>query len=145
MTTNENNDLLDTNVSDIDTSFPRIVAATYDLRVKELELKPNNAQTGNNIAVVLETTSNTTDTEGKPVASGFTIRHNISLVKTEKYDPNKAVATFMKCFKLTGSPKAFADNPNMALGAVGACKVKIQKATDQFGERNAIAQFEQKS
>jgi hypothetical protein len=138
-------DLLDTDVSNIDTSYPRLNPSTYDLMVDSIERVENNAHTGHNLKVALKTTSDAISTTGDPIPAGYVLNHNISLVKTPKYDPNKSLATFMKAAKLTGSPKAFAENPVIASGKTITARVGIQKATEQYNESNKINSFEVKA
>lgn len=139
------NDLSDMDVSQIDTSYPRIKPSTYELAIKSIELVENSAKTGDNIKTELATTSDSTSTAGEPVPAGFIIIHNISLVKTPKYDPNRSVAAFMKSAKITGSARSFVDNLGQALGKIVTAKVGIQKETQEYSERNTIKSFEVKA
>ena len=138
----QTSDLSDADCSTIDTSYPKIVAQTYLLRVKDVEIKENNAQTGKNMSVDFETITDALSTTGEPVPPGFVLYRNISLVKTAKYDPNKAVASFMKCFSIPGSPRSLVDGlGRSAIGQPGYCNVVVKKGTPEFPEKNDIRDF----
>lgn len=138
-------DIFDTDVSNIDTSYPRIVASTYDLQIAGIEKAENNAKTGDNLKVELKTTSDATSTSGEPVPAGFVIHHNISLVQTPKYDPRKPLAQFMKAAGVSGKQSDFLVSPQGIVGKTITAKVGIQKETSEYPERNTIKSFEVKA
>jgi hypothetical protein len=139
-------DLLDTDVSNIDTSYPRVVPKLYDLEIASAKRAPNNAGTSDNINLELKTTSDSTSTTGEPVPAGFVIHHTLSLGKTPKYDPNKPLARLAQSAKLTGiSPKALAADVSVLVGKIVPANVGIQKATAEYNERNTIRSFEVKA
>lgn len=136
--------MLDTDVSSIDTSFPRITAGLYEMSVDKAESVPNKAQTGNNIRLTLKTVSPASDTNGNPVPAGFTLTNYIACTPTEKYTSAmiaKSVATFMKAAGLSGSPRSFIDNPIVAEGKILTVKVGIRKETPEFPESNEVKGF----
>lgn len=137
-------DLLDTDVSGIDTSFPRIVAGLYELSIATAEKVANKAGTGENLKLTLKTTQPATDTSGSPVPAGFTITTYIALTETGKYTQQmiaKALASLMKSAGMSGSPRTIIDNPALLVGKVVTAKVSINKETDEFAESNGIKGF----
>jgi hypothetical protein len=144
MTENENTtptaiQLSDEDCSNIDTSFPLLAASTYELKIIEKTVKPSERQPEKtNLSLKLETTETGLSTEGEKVAPGMVIFHTISLNQTDKYNPTKAVALFMKTFGIPGSPNSFINNPTLGIGAKAKVPVKLQKATDQFKAANRI-------
>lgn len=136
--------LLDTDVSSIDTSYPRIVAGLYELSISAAEKIRNKAETGDNLKVEFKTTQPATSTTGEPVPPGFTMSRYIGLTVTEKYSEDmigKTIASLMKCFGVTGSPRTIIDTPAVLIGKIGPCKVSIKKETTEFPEGNEVKSF----
>lgn len=137
-------DPMDIDVSDVDTSFPRLAANVYELEISKAEVVDNKAGTGKNLKVQLKTTAPATSTEGEPMVAGTFITTNISLTPTEKYSQdsiNKAVTLLMKSAGLTGKISAVRDNPSSLEGKRVTAKVGINKATDEYPESNKIVAF----
>lgn len=131
--------LSDEDCSNIDTSFPLLAASTYELKIIEKTIKPSERQPGKmNLSLKLETTETGLSTEGEKVAPGFPLFHTISLDKTDRYDPNKALALFVKTFGIVGSPRTFVTDSTIGIGAKAKIPVKVQKATDQFKASNRV-------
>lgn len=137
-------DPMDVNVSDIDTSFPRLAANVYTLKVTSAELVDNKAGTGKNLKVQLETTENATSMQGETLSPGVKLTNNLSITPTEKYSQNsiaKAVASLMQSAGLEGTPKTLINDPSQLVGKLVTAKVGIQKETDEYLESNTIKAF----
>lgn len=150
MTTNEGSvsaapvDPMDIDVSDVDTSFPRLAANVYTLEVSKSEVVDNKAGTGKNLKVQLKTVEPSISTEGEPLPAGTFITTNISLTPTERYSQasvNKAVTLLMQSAGLTGKISIVRDNPAILEGKQVTAKVGIQKETDEYPESNKIIAF----
>lgn len=139
-------DPLDTNVSDIDTSFPKIPANLYDLKIEKAEKVPNSKGTGDNLKIALKTTTNIEAVTGEQLAAGsVTLFNNISLAETPKYTVEsikKNVAALAKAAGLGSmTVRQILDDPQILVGKVVRAKVGIQKETDEYPESNNIKQF----
>lgn len=137
-------DLMDVNVSDIDTSFPRLAANVYTLKIDTAEIVDNKAGTGKNLKVSLSTTESATSTQGETLSPGVKLINNLSLTSTEKYSPTsiaKAVASLMQSAGLNGTPKSLIADPSKLVGLLVTAKVGIQKETDEYSESNTIKAF----
>ena len=131
------------NLNDIDTSFP-IFAKQVLFAQLEACLKPNKKGTGNNLeikahildqTIALKDGGTSSNEQGK-----VTLIRNMSLVRTENYDPDKTLAFLAKAI--------FGDEPvpeefgvEHIHGAYCKIKVGITPATAQYGEKNEIASF----
>lgn len=142
MTTNV--DPMDMNVSDIDTSFPRLAANVYELEITSADKVDNKAGTGQNLKVSMKTTSEGISTQGEKLPAGVLLTSNISMTPTEKYSQQsiaKALASLMKSAGLTGSPRSLIDDPGQLIGKVVTAKVGVQKETDEYPESNSVKSF----
>lgn len=90
-TSNVPPELLDLDLSSIDTSFTVIKAGFYDLVVKESDVAENKDKTGNLWTLKLATTRATTDIKGNEVKEGHVLYHRVSLAPTDNYN-HEAVA-----------------------------------------------------
>jgi hypothetical protein len=85
-------ELLDLDLTSVDTSFPVIRSGLYELIVKDSDVVRNNADNGDLWVLKLSPTTDCQDTKGAPMkAAGVTIFHRVGLSTTEKYPP-EAVA-----------------------------------------------------
>jgi hypothetical protein len=137
-------DPMDLNVSDIDTSFPRIIANVYELEIETAECVDNKAGTGQNLKVGMKTTAPATSTTGETLPAGVKLTSNISLTPTEKYSKQsiaKAVASLAQSASMTGTPREILSNPMNLVGKLVTAKVGIQKETDEYPESNTVKAF----
>lgn len=127
-------------LKDVETSQPVIEDGIYHARLSCV-LKENNAKTGNNLVLTHEIIdpANRKDT-GEPVGRSIKITQYISLVPTEKYDPDE---------NLRRIAEAVGHNLNEPLelehieGMV--CRVVIGSESDEkYGEQNRIKKWEEK-
>lgn len=152
-------DPLDTNVNEIDTSWPRLPAANYDLKISKAVKEQTKAQDGDRLTIVFETTTPQKSTNGETIApGGIKVSHYIGVTerpaRTETRDGKevhieaytgekigKAVAAVGKAARLNVTPRELINNPAQLEGKTLRCKVKNNKETDQFPESNKIAEF----
>lgn len=96
-------ELLDLDLSGIDTSFPVVKAGLYELIVKESDVVRNNADNGDLWVLKLSPVNDVQDVKGQPLkASSVTIFHRVGLTTTEKYTPEgvaKNVARVIQAVK----------------------------------------------
>src|ERR1044072_25501 len=108
-------DPLDTNVEDVDVSYPIIPAGLYDLRIDKVSVEENRDKTGKNFVIVLKTQQAITDIKGNPVPAGFQLSNIISLTESEKYtavDIGKRLAPVAQAAQLRGvTPRELINNP----------------------------------
>lgn len=153
---NENIDPLDTNVNEIDTSFPRLPAQLYDLKITSAKKEPTKANDGDRLTLVLENTEPAKSTTGQEIKPGEAkIYHYIGVTeKPARQDDKgktieaytnakiaKAIAAVAKAARLNTTPGSVIQNPSQLEGAVVRCKVKVQSETAEFGESNKIGEF----
>lgn len=148
-------DPLSTNVQDIDTSRPRLVAGLYDLKIKEAKKEPTKDGSGERITFVLETTAPAKSTDGEDLPVGQLLWHYIGITEkpagtskagkpTDAYtlaDVAKNIAKIAKGARYNGSAKSIIDNPAVLKGETVRTKVGIQKETDEWPESNNIKEF----
>lgn len=95
-------ELLDTDLGKLDTSFTVIQGGIFDLVIKENTVAPNSANDGDLWTVQLSTTTPTISIKGEQVAPGHTLFHRISLKVTEKRTKEmigKSAARFLQAVK----------------------------------------------
>ncbi len=134
MNENQNVDPLDTNVDDIDLSYPIIPAGIHEFKITKAEKKQNGAKTGDNLVITLVATGPKQDTKGATIQN-FTLTNNISLVETEKYfrvDIGKKIAQVAQAAEVRGvKASEIIANPTMLVGRVVQVKTAIsQERTD---------------
>jgi hypothetical protein len=139
-------DPLDTDVSSIDTSFPRALPNIYEMTVDDAQTRPNKAGTGNNLVLKLKSLSEVPTTDGGTLPGGsFTLTHNVSLAPTEKYTPTniaKNLAGIAQAAGLSGiTPRQIIDSPMLLVGKTVRVKVGIRKETAEYPESNEVKQF----
>jgi len=97
-------ELLDTDLSSIDTSFPVIASGIYDLVIKDSKVEPNKAGDGDLWTVQLATTTPVQTIKGETLAPGQVVFNRMSLKPTDKYTKDaiaKNVARFLQAVKPT--------------------------------------------
>lgn len=148
-------DPLNTNCNDIDTSYPRLPAAVYDLKIASIKKEPTKDGSGDRLTVVLETTSLHKSTTGEDIQPGLKITHYIGI--TEKpartndkgvdirpytnADIAKGISSLVKSAGGNTSPLGFINNPSQLEGRTVRTKIKIQKETPEFPESNRVGEF----
>ena len=135
---------LDTDVSSIDTSFPRLQKGLYELSCTAAELLDNKAGTGKNLKLQFKTTQSGYSTSGEQVAPGYNITTFVALTPTPKYTEQmiaKNLASLMKSADMSGSPRAVIDNPATLVGKVVNATVAVQPANDGYAESNKISNY----
>ena len=146
-------DPLDTNVADIDCSYPIIPAGLYQLDIKSAEVKPSN-KGGQNLVVQFATKEPIQSIKGDMVPSGFVLTNNVSLTPTEKYsaiDIGKRIAAITQSAGFTVAdgltPRAVINDPKRIVGRTVTAKVQVAKERTNpetgalYPERSEIASF----
>lgn len=98
-------ELLDLDLSSIDTSFPVVAGGLYDLVVKESDVIRNKNDNGWLWVVKLNPVNDVKDIRGQPLkAASATLFHRVSLTPTDNYDAAsvaKNTARFIQAMKPT--------------------------------------------
>ena len=152
-------DPMDTIVSDIDTSRPRIKAQVYDLRIVSVKREPSKDNEGERLTITHETTAPAQSTEGETVNAGHRIIKYMGISekpermvddgkggqkKVNAYtreDIAKALAGIGKAARLSVTPRQLLENPQQLEGIVVRAKVRIDKETSTFPENNSIGDY----
>lgn len=128
------------NLKEVETSQPVIEDGLYHARLK-CEQQENKAKTGMNLVVDHEIIdpANRKDT-GEPVGRKIIIRQYVSLVETEKYDPNENLRRIAEAIGHNLEEELEESHIN---GAV--CRVKVGSESDEkYGEQNRIKNWAEK-
>jgi len=146
-------DPLDTNVADIDISYPIIPAGLYQLDIKSAKKEPSK-KGGENLVIQFATKEPIQSVKGDMVPTGFVLLQNVSLTPTEKYsavDIGKRIAAITQSAGFTVAdgltPRAVINDPNRIVGRVVTAKVQISKERTNpetgtiYPERSEIASF----
>lgn len=138
-------DLLNEDLSGVDTSLPIIIEGMYDLEVFSIAKEPSKDGAKENINLVLHTTETASTTTRDVVQKGFPIFHTISITPTEKYSVEQIKR---KLAELTQAVGVRSINPLEAIkGRIVRTKIVIEpertdKATGRTYEpRNAVRLF----
>lgn len=164
-------DPLDTDVNQIDTSRPRLVASIYDLICSNAEIKEQkddvpyeftnlDGSTGSKVkmlALTFNTTQPAISTDRETINPGFGITHYITIAtlpsRPKKNKPSEMakartkddviedIAKLCKSAGISTSARSVIQNPAQLKNATFRCKVKIDKGNAEFGESNRIAEF----
>lgn len=144
-------DPLDTNVSDISTAYPTLVAQQYELRIAKADKGPNKAQNGELITFTMETTGAARSTKNEDVGPGHKMMHYVGVTPRTASEPGKrdytnqdiakGLAGIAKAAGLNATPRDIINNPKMLEGKVVLAKVKVAPETPEFPETNRIGDF----
>lgn len=143
-------DPLDTNVNDIDTSYPVIPAGLYDLRVKSVKREPTKDGTGERLTIALELTAPTVSTTGQPINVGHQITHYVGITPKEATDGKRAygnteiaksLASIAKAAGILCTPRDILSNPVILEGKTVRTKVGVSKETEEFSASNKVKDF----
>jgi hypothetical protein len=74
---------LDVDLTTVDTTIPVLPKGLYDLQIKGMTKEANKTQTGHNLKVELQTTSEITSQQGNPIKPGFKLFMYIPLQTKE--------------------------------------------------------------
>lgn len=137
-------DPLDTNVNDVDTSYPLIPATYYVMKIDSAKVEPNKKGTGDNILVSFKTTERCQDIKGNDVPAGLAIRQYISITETPQYDVNsikRSVASLAQAAGVSATVREIINNPATLEGKLVRVKVKVNKETSEYSASNGIAGY----
>jgi len=126
-------DPLDTNVSDIDVSYPIIPAGIHEFKITKTEKKPTK-KGGEMIVISLQATSPKQSIKGDMVQN-FTLTHNLVITPTEKLqlvDIGKNIAKVAQAAEIRGvTAREIINNPQQLVGRVVNVKTSVsQERTD---------------
>lgn len=138
-------DILNEDLSGVDTTLPLIVEGIYDLAVFKLSKDPSKDGTKENLNIVLHTTETANTTTRDTVQKGFPLFHVISLTPTEKYTVEQIKRKLAEFTQAVGVPSI---NPMESIvGRVVRTKVIVEpertnKETGQtYDARNSVKMF----
>ena len=137
MTTSNEIDILDTDVSSINTDFPILAPGLQAIVVDACEKVRNKADSGDNLKITVKTLHPAVTKEGEAVAPGFKLTTNVSLTPTEAYTSDmvkKAVATVLKSCGLA----SLGGNPANLVGKTGTINVTVKPAKGEYPEGNNV-------
>lgn len=152
-------DPLDTNVNDIDTSYPVLPATHYMLKIEGAKVEPTKNNDGNRLTIPFRTVEKVQDKKGNEVLPGHQITHYIGVTERPEHldekgrtiaaytldSIKKSIARVAKAAGVSATVRQILDNPAMLDGKIVRAKVKVNKETDQFAESNSIASFDDAS
>lgn len=134
---------LDLPAGDMDLRLPRIKPETImTFKIAECQKKQTQAG-GERVAIVLKAEEAAVDTDGRPTAPGFPVRHSINGPSGARtWGPvNREIGQFLVAVDKTISAAAFWSNPSILEGKLVKAKVGISPAQNGFAESNNIRQF----
>lgn len=144
------NDLLNADLSNIDTEYPVLTAGLYQFKFQAPQVVDTKKQDGNKnlkYEAVLESPSPANTTAGKTVSAGYKIVQTVYLPKPGQTDEKSLKATEIAQKNLaslkealTGSKAGGFGNPQQYAGMSFMAQVKVENSPE-FGERNSIARF----
>lgn len=140
-------DPLDTNVNDVDTSYPILPAASYSFKLDGCKVQRNKANTGDILVVPHKLNEKTQDRKGNDVFPGLTIIHRVSITETPEYTTEnikKNVARLGKAANVSATVRQIMNSPSLLDGKIVQAKVKVNKETSEFPESNGIAGYDVK-
>lgn len=137
-------DPFDVPSTDVDTSFPRLPAATYEMDIAKAETFHNPDKDIDMIKLELKTVQAHRSTAGDELQPGFSLRTQIVTTPTGKLTVDmikKSVATLAQSARVVGTLRDIMNNPTMLEGKRVRVKVGISKETSEYPERNEVKYF----
>ena len=87
--------LSNVDLSEVDTQMPLLKNGAYDFTIAEMSRELSERSGGTYLLLVLKlATDGAEDIKGNPINPGYPVRHIISLVTKDKYDPIRNIAQF---------------------------------------------------
>lgn len=133
------NDLLNTDLSNVDTSFPVLKRGQKELLISDIKVT-DSKKGGKNLVMTLKTTFPDTTVRGREIGAGFSLRHLISLTPSEKYDPRQNIAALKEA---AFGDKNLTVNPQDFIGRTVVAIVTVDNSPE-YGEQNSITRFVKK-
>lgn len=126
-------DPLDTNVEEVDLSYPIVPAAIYEFKISKVEKKPTKKE-GQMIVITLVATKPLQSVKGETLQN-FTLTHNLVITPTEKLqlvDIGKNVSRVAQAAEIRGvTARQIIDNPTQLVNRVVNVKTQVsQERTD---------------
>lgn len=138
-------DALDTNISDIDTSYPIIHPKIYDMEIKSATIMAGKKNPGNlNLKVSVKTTEQLTSVTGEMVAKGLTLNKYIGVTPSEDRPADnikKDVARLGKAAGVSGTAADILRQPAILVGKRVKVEVGVKKADAEYPESNEVRNF----
>lgn len=123
------------NLADVDVTRPVISDGIFHCRLSA-EVKENSKKTGTNLVLMHEILDEVTKRDtGEPLQRKITIPRTISMVPTEKYDPNENYKRLAEALELEEGRDLRVEDLQ---GAVVKCKVTHKPAQGDYPEGNDI-------
>jgi hypothetical protein len=137
-------DPLDTNVNDIDTSYPLLPATYYMMKLEGCKVEPNSKGTGENLVLPHKTIEKAQDVKGNEVQPGLVVTRWVSLTETDKRTIDaikKDVARIAQAFGVNATVRQIINSPASLDGKTARTKVTVKKETDEFPASNGIGGY----
>lgn len=136
-------DILNQDLSSVDTSRPLLAAGNVELTVAEMKVEPNKKQTGQNLNIVFKTVNSERSVKGETIAPGFPVFHTVSLTPTEKYTPEsiqRSIKSLLEgLYGHANCPKTFGTTDDH-LSKTCTAKLIVEES-DQYPPSNRINRF----
>lgn len=118
-------------------------------KIKDADKHPTKEDPSREVlSLCLTTEKDYTDTEGKPLRSGFKVFHHVGVTPSEETDTKRArtwknigadLGMILKAAGLgSKSPRDLLNDPSMLEGQIVDCKVGLAKASGGFPESNKL-------
>lgn len=130
-------------------TFPKLKPdGLLNFVIADSKVGMNKEQSGETWSLVLKTTTDAPDTEGKTLNAGFPVYHYVGLTPTEKRTPQRIAEDVCQILRCAGQPTMsvldLKANPRAVIDAIVVCKVGIKKADGDFPESNKVTFVEKK-
>ena len=140
-----NNEMLNADLTSVETSYPIIPAGVYNYTVSEMKIEPTKDKNGDVVLIKLRLAQNAKDVKGRDVYPGLIITDRISLAPTEKYTSDmirQRLKSFQRaCFTADSCPTAFAPLEQY-IGKSVTVRVKIESdPKGVYDDSNRIARY----
>lgn len=140
------NDLLNTDMSSISTTFPVLVAGLYEFEIASFKAVESKKTPGNKVLEMqLKLLTSAKTTAGETVNPGFPITHRVGLNATQateskgEYDPRKNIAQLKEAVFGDKNAKV-ADSDFIGKKVLAQVKPEVDK-TGEFGEQTRVVRF----
>ena len=143
-------DPLDENLNNVDTSYPRIPFALYDMVIKDANVGPSKKEGRQRLEFGVATTEETTSVTGDLLAAGLTIRHRVGITPHgddgdgKEYTVEqikKSLASITQAAGVSCTARELIQNPTILNGKIVRVKIGIEKETTEFAEKNVVKAF----
>lgn len=136
--------LFSTDLSNVETVAPLLMAGTYDVKVVEAKITDNKAKDGKNIEFQFVTNYPAVNTKGGKVEAGHKLYHYLSLKDTDKEGRPRIdmIQRELKKIMDAAGRKGSFGQPSSYLGTTMKVTIDIESdSKGQYGDKNVIRKF----